>query len=364
MARLKFPRTGTDEYEGTIRFEPIERVEIDPKTLPKLFKIFGNANEDRTRANEFSSAAGAIPEETAFFRKFFENLSPEAGKRIINRVGVNQYSSSFYGDDLSPTRKTRNLKRTGNSCTLYLPTRFNVTDGVNYGRLDLNAGKFGRGVMAQNAFESSSSGGNIAATAAQFITQTGAAAGAAIGVPLGAATDPNSLGALGKNGAAFLANKLIRSKLTGAAERRSALADKILGIKVNPNRVSNFEGVNIRGFQFSFKMIPATESEAKEIGEIIKFFRRELYPESVGIDAVSLAYRYPRKFFITLAYRDQEVATKILPSYLKDFSTDYNPNSMSFHYKNGNAYFPEINISMTFLEERALTAQDVEFGGY
>ena len=362
MARLKFPRTGTDEYEGTIRFEPIERVEIDPKSLPKLFKIFGNANEDRTRANEFPSAAGSLQEETAFLTEFGKNVTAAGGKRILNQIGVNQFSSSFYGDNLSPTRKGRKLKLTGNSCTLYLPTRINVSDGVNYGSLDLNAGKLGRGAMAQNAFESS--GGNIAATAAQFITQTGAAAGAAIGIPTAAISDPNSLQGLGKSGAAFLANKLARSKLTGAGARRASLADKILGIKVNPNQVSNFEGVNVRGFQFSFKMIPATEAEAREIGEIIKFFRRELYPESVGIDAVSLAYRYPRKFMITLAYRDQEVATKILPSYLKDFSTDYNPNSMSFHYRNGNAYFPEINISMSFLEERALTAQDVEFGGY
>jgi len=358
MARLKFPRTGTDEYEGTIRFEPIERVEIDPQSLPKLFKIFGNASEERVHANEFASAANSIAEETAFFTEFGKNITPAGGKKIIEKLGVNQFSRAFYDGNLSPTRKGRNQKLTGNSCTLYLPTRINVTDGVQYGHVDLNTGKLGRGAMAQNAFESS--GGNIAAVASQFITQTGAAAGAAVGVPLAAYNDPKSLSQLGPSGAAFLANKIARQ----GSKRRGALADKILGIKVNPNQVSNFEGVNIRGFQFSFKMIPATEREAEEIGDIIKFFRRELYPESVGIDAVSLAYRYPRKFNITLAYRDKEVATKILPSYLKDFSTDYNPNSMSFHYRNGNAYFPEINISMSFMEERALTAQDVEFGGY
>lgn len=344
MARLKFPRTGTDEYEGTIRFEPIERVEIDPNSIPKLVEMFGSASAAAERANEFVSAA-------------IGSATIEKGKETIEKLGTNQFTKSFYDGNISPTRKGRNQKLTGNSCTLYLPARFNVTDGVNYGSLDLKK----RGQLSQNAFEST--GGDIAATASQFLTAAPAAIGSAFGAARAAGADPGSLESMGKSGAAFLANKIarIRAKDTG---RRASVADKVLGIKVNPNQVSNFEGVNVRGFNFAFKMIPATEAEAREIGDIIKFFRRELYPESVGVDAVSLAYRYPRKFNITLAYRDKEVATKILPSYLKEFNTDYNPNSMSFHYRNGNAYFPEINISMTFIEERALTAQDVEFGGY
>ena len=72
-------------------------------------------------------------------------------------------------------------------------------------------------------------------------------------------------------------------------------------------------------------------------------------------------YRYPYKFTIDLLYDGKQVATKILPSYCTAINTNYNPNNMAF-IKGG--YFSEIDLQISFIEERTLSQQDITDGGY
>ncbi len=75
--------------------------------------------------------------------------------------------------------------------------------------------------------------------------------------------------------------------------------------------------------------------------------------------SVDLGYRFPNKFRIDMSYDDKRVATRILDCYLESFNTNYNPNSMSFH-EDGN--FPEVNIALSFREERTLRKKDIKDG--
>jgi hypothetical protein len=137
----------------------------------------------------------------------------------------------------------------------------------------------------------------------------------------------------------------------------------------NPNTRALFKQVSLRSFQFSFKMIPTSEEEAKNIEEIIKFFRTELYPEDivteVGGISTSLAYKFPNRFKAEMTYAGSVVGPKIAPAYLDSFTTNYNGTSATFIKKgDGRAYFSEIDINFSLTESTALSRKSIESEGY
>lgn len=143
--------------------------------------------------------------------------------------------------------------------------------------------------------------------------------------------------------------KMVASQVGGAAVSGG------LGVAPNPNRRSIFKDVNLRTFNFTFNMAPASQAEAEAIKEIVSFFRTNLYPEKQG-DAL---YRFPTKILTTIEYDGKAAAPKILQSYLTNVTTTYNPRSGSF-FRGG--YFNETQLTISLQEERTLTKQDIEEG--
>lgn len=143
------------------------------------------------------------------------------------------------------------------------------------------------------------------------------------------------------------------SGVSGAVETET-------GVTLNPNRRSTFKGIGLRRFNFNFQLIPTSAEEAREIKKIVAFLREQLYPETAGnignLPGVSAAFKFPSKFEIKLLYGNKRVGTGILPCFLERINVTYNPNAMAFH-SDGNPQ--ETQISLSFIEERALTKQDV-----
>jgi hypothetical protein len=137
------------------------------------------------------------------------------------------------------------------------------------------------------------------------------------------------------------------------------------GVTTNPNTRVLFKSVGLREFSFAFKFLATSAREAEEIKEIIKLFRTELYPDTinipVGTSEISIGYRFPNKFQITVEYDGEEIATRIKPCFLRDVSVTYNNTSMSMH-EDGN--FTEIEMSLSFQETRTLSRKDVEEEGF
>jgi len=374
---LRFPRGASlDDYKGTIRFDVLERVEINTDSLKYELKEkeAGLGIVDLLQTSIPGGLAGgtaALTARTVDFIKRYRNGKAElpgglsdiaegfkVGDAQLKALTSPEATRDFYNAHATrrankPTTKQRTRGSRGH-CTLYLPSRISIGDEVSYDKVQLGRA----GAAANFAFENT---GDPVVAARAGLQEVGKTVGAGYTAVSNAVTQGKiDLEGLGPNAAAFAI-----SRLAGRGQSdRAAIVNRALGIALHPNEHANFESVTRRRFNFSFKLIPASLKEAEEIEQIIKFFRREIYPEGIPIGPIYAGYRYPRKFEITLAYADEEVATRILPSYLESFNTDYNPNSMSFHYRNGKAHFPEINISMTFQEERSLVAQDVEYGGY
>jgi len=132
------------------------------------------------------------------------------------------------------------------------------------------------------------------------------------------------------------------------------------GITANPHKRSVFRDVALRTFSFSFLMSPQSEAESQSIEDIVDFFRTNAYPEKLS-EVGGFGYKFPTKFYITFFYGDRKMsqAPKILPSYLTSVNTTLNPRSSSF-FKDGKAN--EVQLTMSFQEERALDKDDIRIG--
>lgn len=349
---LRFPRDNQLDYPGTIQFDLLQALELNTSnikgfwsTAKGMTSAFGN-----TFVEAYSSD-GAID----------DNLSPEDRQKLEDehgldraRLAATQNTSNFVTErEVNRVNRIDRQTLSVGKCTLYLPQQIVIQDGVSYGDIDL-------GRIGQAAFQALQQTGDI--------TEAGNVAAAQAGrntVEFLKGFSPSNLSKMSSSRAAFIVDQVQRKtlgrggKAGGFRQSTSGAISAGLGVSVNPNKLSLFRSVNLRRFQLNFKLIPNSRLEAQEIEKIIKFFRSELYPEGIYIGGVSVGYKHPKKFRITMAYRDKEVATRLLPVYLERFDTNYNPSTMSMHYDGERPYFPEIDISMAFVEERALVKQDI-----
>lgn len=220
----------------------------------------------------------------------------------------------------------------GEQIELFLPASFQVGDKVEYANVGL---------------------GGIVGTALDVYSASGN--GDAMD-RFGAAYDQMSTQLAKANKGSLLAQKalsLFGDKAVAGAQLASRIAP-------NPNTRALFKQVNLRSFQFTFKMIPNSASEALNIKEIIAAFRKNLYPKSQGV----IAYEFPKKFDIEAFYNGVALGIQFKPCYLESLITNYNPSSQAFMKSSRGqaAYFAETDLSLTFMEAVTLDRQSVEAG--
>lgn len=305
--RYQFPLNDTDYYNGKIIFQV--RIEEPP---------------------EISVADSLVPE------IFSGGQEGETLPETVER------DAQAFLDGV--TVQTRTITRLGDRCLLHLPMGLQFQDGVVYERADL--GRIGG--------------------AAEVAIQNGASLIGAAGASISAATS-----ALTEMFNKSLTSDMARLAAVRAAKfggsQTEAGVQSALRVTTNPNARQLFKEVAFRDFSFTFKLIPVSKEEAEMAKAIIKFFRTELYPEdSVNIDAgggltVPIGYRFPNTFDIMFKHRDKDIIHRLLPCYLVNVSTTYNPIGAGF-FEDGN--FTEIEVTLLFRESRTLTKRLVRDAGY
>lgn len=198
------------------------------------------------------------------------------------------------------------------------------------------------------------------ATANEPVTGTGASSlarrAAGIGGGLGIKSMFQSIAAEATGGDGM--NSLAAA--TGGFSNALAIAR---GVTLNKNVTTEFTGVGTRQFQFQFKFVPTSISEAVTIDKIVRYLRRGVYPEPT-VGGISLKYppKWQIEFLGGVNGEHLNAIPRVFPSYLESIGTTYNGSNAWFQAPPGltKASAPiETDIQISFKEERALTLEDV-----
>ena len=238
--------------------------------------------------------------------------------------------------------------------TMYFPPSMAFVDNVAY---DTNAelGVLGASTLA--GMEGGMSGLGAAANALK-------GEGSALVDTFLGRGNPGEGVSQGVTDALKLAVAKVNNRFNPSSSFRNAatLANRFI---VNPNVRAIFRGVNIREFQFQFKLIATSPEEARTVQKIIKHFRKELYPKgfpvNFGSASADIGYHFPNAFKIIFKFqgRRNKNLPKIKPCYLRSFNATINPTGGGFR---NDGQPNEIDISMAFVEHETLKSLDIEKG--
>ena len=326
--RLEYPLHDTQDYKSCIEFGTIQEEGVDLKSLIGFGSLFGKNETIEGEEEENGNGNG-------------NGNEVKGGEDLKTPQDVDDTQGK--GDDVQPTFGIGNTNDINpqilKKCKMYLPAAIPFRDTASYENADLG--------MAGGIAEA---GGNASQGLIQSLFS-------GVGNTAAAAFDGSAGPGLGR----LAMTKVSVSKYLGGEGTQLAVK-QAAGVTMNPNTRSLFKSVALREFAFQFKFIPLSEQEHREVIKIIAFFRSELYPEdievNVGDTKASIGYKFPKRFKIRILYNETENPNtpRILPCYLRDVTTTYNPSNQSMH---ANGEFGEIDMSLAFTETRTLSKKDI-----
>lgn len=282
------------------------------------------------RKAEKEASRQAKQEEQGLFDTLQSSIEKISDDTIQERVGISASAKYHFPSDLSDgaeagyplirfgigqTNGTKNV-----SIILHQPPGLTISDGANYTSFDAGTLKSIAGIAS-----GLKSGGTSSVTDA----------------------DIYATALLAKDNLANLAGGKI-DKITSAAALKA-------GIATNPYTRTGYESTNVRGYTFNFKLVASNQEESDTAVAIERTFRKFLYPKRAG----SVALVYPPLFNIQFLVfgEENEYMPKIKPSYLTALETSINETSVAIHEDSGAPI--EVDLSLTFQEERVLVRQDL-----
>lgn len=318
---LRFPGTDRDKYKARVKFQVQQA--IPPTAGSTSGATNSSASQNSSDNLGDNSIIGAIKNE------YNENIT--ALKDFIkNDVLPSGLNTTISGGSFLATNRIVDL---------YMPNGIQIQDAVTFDNKDF--GIIGAGV------EQAARSGNM----------TVAGAMGRVANPVGEITAIAS--ALREDVSGGTARALAARAAAAVGETTRSVVSSIAQVQVNPNTRSVFQGVPIREFNFTFKLIPSNKEESNTIKNIVDLFRTELYPDTIEQNGISVGFEFPNRFLINMYYGGKRIQPHFLPCYLRSINTVYNTTSQSF-YKGGD--FSEVDISLTFVEVRALTKRAVTKG--
>ena len=349
---MQYPLSNEDQYPGKIQFIAVSDPTVDVRTLETFVNSFTEvlpefSSSAQAAANNFAGGDvvggefGGTP--TGTERE--QNLARQA--EAESQVPLDAFGPT---DGLSlnpPARNSSVPQRTtksydfANAISLYLPQAVTIADGVEYERFDF-------GILGTAGMAAMQSGGSVTKALAQAMVDEG---NNAINMIRG------NFSGMNRQIASLAAIRALQ-KLPGQTAANVARA--ATGVTTNPNTKTLFKSVNLRTFSFTFKMIASSSAEAKEIDAIIKYFRREMYPDLIEVNNLPLGYVFPKRFKVSMTYGGQKVPIKFLESNLMSMQTTYNPSSMGWH---ADGMPSEVDLTLNFGEPRTVSRKDFEDGG-
>ena len=250
-------------------------------------------------------------------------------------------------------RLTSNVPRFGDSCSLYIPPdALKTTYSQAYADADLGqaGGMLRKAANVEKIAMAAQS--PSADTIFNVLKQVGG-------------SDPNNILTSIAGGLAKEAQGVVSAGATAAVTDR-------IGAVINNHKAVIYQGPGgFRVFNYNFSMIPESENEAKEIKNIVRFFKEAMHPEvgqfgytegsrSDGSDRTfgfisgqtnsSLLFAYPDEFSIeiipnsTRGGRTNEKLFKIDKCFLENISVDYTTQGATTFFDTGDPVTTTISL--------------------
>jgi len=178
-----------------------------------------------------------------------------------------------------------------------------------------------------------------------------AAAGASIDlISRGAEGISDVLNKLGNTVGAEKSNiqEYAKTWFAGQAAGISGLTSRIGGVILNPNLELLFDGPQLRPFDFTFQLTPRDSTEAKQVKQIIRFFKQGM---AVQRTVTELFLKAPNIFEIKYLFgekKDHPGLNKIKRCALQSCSVDYTPTGSYMTFPDGT--MTAYNITLSFKE--------------
>jgi hypothetical protein len=153
-----------------------------------------------------------------------------------------------------------------------------------------------------------------------------------------------------------------RSTIDSAFSGSGLAASVVNGNAVNPHATLNFDGVNLKEYNFTWAFAPSTEAESSSLTSIIQTINKNIHPKYSSVAGGATAslnsalLEYPS--LITARFvglNDQNYPFFLYPMMAKNFSVDYSSQG-NVVMKGGNPGF--VNLSMTLQETKIRTKDD------
>ena len=313
------------------------RPEIDSSVVTKEAKA-AQREVERLTTRKKELIAGATAAE-AQSRPSFTNPRLSAGRNhedFINdrsRSTIEQQKLLGIERRVSSEGRMRLTSATSKSNTniaLYLPNKLVNSGTIGYNNVD---------------FELIQAGASV-------INEIGD--GDAVGAALAAA-------GIGSRIAASIVDGI--ASIGGINPNASAALQQVTGLAINPRQQQIFQGVQTRGFDFTFSFAPKNQKEAVEVSKIIRAFRKLSHP-SISHGAFlnvpdEFEVRY-YKVFNNGVVAENLFLNKIGRCALTAVNVDYTPNGINATFPDGSPV--RTSLTMQFTELRPLTREDIEEG--
>jgi hypothetical protein len=273
----------------------------------------------------------------------FPNEVQNEGFYTIFRVSERQ--ADYSQGSINVTGSVDNIEST---IVLPLPPNLGTAYGVNYSGAEF-------GVFSSNLIDAG-------AAAQREFRQSGSISGAfgeGVNEVVGGAIDSlknDFVGALG-DGLEKLVLLAGRSALGTSAGQAIGAG---IGVAKNPYQAIVFQNPNFRTHSFSYNLFASDASESESIRQIIRAFKRSMFPSFVGD---GLFFRYPKVFDIehVAGTQNNPFMFKIATSALTDFTVDYHGDGTPSYFERADHPAPtNIRINMTFQELNILTQEDFD----
>jgi hypothetical protein len=339
-------------YPEQIKFSIYERLGIDLKNLKKTIlddkASFVNSDkpvkeaEEEFKSSVFTDDPNGLTAEqqrkaaTKNIDELREKTKKTLGGQIFD-TGAKLITQIKEGVEIRQGQNTK-LK---SSIYLPMPKEAAYNESVSWASSELGA----VGAVLQGGLKDAAAGVALASAA----MGAGGAAGGILGKLMGSGVGGAVIGAIASDGV----QKGIESAV---------------GIKSNPYKEQTFEGIDFRKFSFSWTFNPASQTEVKELGNIIRTFRALSKPSFKGGSGI---FHYPHEYQIEfLTYTSNGIRTKgsdetldtnpHLPQVKYCVCTAVNTNFATKEWRSFEGGAPiEVSLQLDFEETELITQDDV-----